>query len=405
MHALPMTTAPEAARAPWHDPRLVGFATRTPLAVAQACIDALVGMTDEEEVALADALGRVLARPVVAPADLPPVARARVDGFAIQAAATFGAGPYNPIDLPLAGRSATSVASGNPLPADADAVLPFALATTRGDTIEITEPVAAGDGVEVAGGGLRRGDEVLPTGRRLGPTDLALAAELDLSRLPVRRRPHVRLVIFGAKHAAAGRADPLEFLLMGLVARDGGAAELKATGTVQDELAHALAAPSSADLILVAGRSGCGADDVAAPALASVGNFDLHGVAIAPGGSAGLGTVSGVPVLLLPGEPVACMTAYELLGGRAVRRMAGLPPALPHRRRVARLTGKLTSEIGSTDLWLVRRDGEDVAPSSAPDRASLGALAAAVGFVLVPAISEGYAAGSEVEVHLLGADG
>ena len=153
--------------------------------------------------------------------------------------------------------------------------------------------------------------------------------------------------------------------------------------------------------MLVAGRSGTGADDDSVAALAAVGRVDAHGLAIAPGGTAGLGRIGNVPVVLLPGEPLACLAAYELLAGRAVRRLAGLPPELPHRRRRLRLTTKIAAQIGTTELWLVRHDGEGIAPLAPPDRAALAMTAAAIGFVLVPAGSEGYQAGSELEVYLL----
>ena len=91
--------------------------------------------------------------------------------------------------------------------------------------------------------------------------------------------------------------------------------------------------PGAADLALIAGRSGCGADDDAAPALAATGRMLLHGLAIAPGGSTGLGRSDGVPVVLLPGEPLACLVAYELVAGPAVRRIAGLATKLAARAR------------------------------------------------------------------------
>ena len=104
--------------------------------------------------------------------------------------------------------------------------------------------------------------------------------------------------------------------------------------------------------------------------------------------------------MLLPGEPLACLAAYELLAGHGVRRLAGLPAMLPHPRRRTRLAAKIASQVGTTELWLVRLDGDDVAPLAPPDRAVLATSAAAIGFVLVPAASEGHPAGCEVDVHL-----
>ena len=236
---------------------------------------------------------------------------------------------------------------------------------------------------------------MVPAGRRLSPLDLARAAEAGIGELTVVPAPQVRVLVRGAKGPQTA-ADPLLPLLRGLIARDGGVAHGAA---VAEDLCDALQAP--ADLVLVAGRSGTGADDDSVAALAAVGRVDAHGLAIAPGGTAGLGRLGNVPVVLLPGEPLACLAAYELLAGRAVRRLAGLPPELPHRRRRLRLTTKIAARIGTTELWLVRHDGEGIAPLAPPDRAVLAMTAAAIGFVLVPAGSEGYQAGSELEVYLL----
>ncbi len=129
-------------------------------------------------------------------------------------------------------------------------------------------------------------------------------------------------------------------------------------------------AAGTADLALIAGRSGCGADDDAAPALAATGRMLLHGLAIAPGGSTGLGRSDGVTVILLPGELLACLVAYELVAGPAVRRIAGLDTKLPHARERRRLAAKIASRIGTTEVWLVgpHGDGGDAVPRHRPTR-------------------------------------
>ena len=217
------------------------------------------------------------------------------------------------------------------------------------------EPAAPGDGVEAKGAAWRRGLTVAPAGRRLSPLDLARAAEAGLRQLEVWRRPEVCLLVPGAK-PDGGAADVLDPLLSGLIARDGGSARRI---PVTAGIAQALRALGPADLVLVAGRSGCGGDDDAAPALAAAGHVDVHGIAIAPGGSAGLGSIGKLPVVLLPGEPLACLAAYELLAGHGVRRLAGLPAMLPHPRRRARLAAKIASQVGTTELWLVRLDRDE----------------------------------------------
>ena len=306
----------------WQDVRLVGFATRVELELARARLDALLPEPTAQTVPLGDALGRILAVSATAPCDLPPLPRARIDGYATTAAATFGASAYNPLELPHA---LSPVTAGEPMPAGADAVLPFGAVTASGAMLEAMEPAAPGDGVDAKGAAWRRGLTVASTGRRLSPLDLARAAEAGLRQLEVWRRPEVCLLVPGAK-PGGGAADVLDLLLSGLIARDGGSARRI---PVTAGIAQALRALGPADLVLVAGRSGCGGDDDAAPALAAAGHVDVHGIAIAPGGSAGLGSIGELPVVLLPGEPLACLAAYELLAGHGVRRLAGLPAMSP----------------------------------------------------------------------------
>ena len=152
------TTAPTATQASWQDARLVGFATRAELDVARARLDAMLPCPATERLPLMRAFQRVLAVPAIAPADLPPHARARHDGYAVPAAATFGSSTYNPLSLDVG----CSVTAGEAMPVGADAVLPFAAVSVIGATIEITEPVAPGEGVLPAGFAWRRGETVVP---------------------------------------------------------------------------------------------------------------------------------------------------------------------------------------------------------------------------------------------------
>jgi molybdopterin molybdotransferase len=348
------------------------------VAAAWAWLDALP-LGPPETVSASQALGRVTAAPVASPADQPDRDRAARDGHAVRAADTAGASAYSPIPLP-----AIPIVAGAALPPGTDAVLePDAFDPHAGGALL---GLAPGDGVVRQGEQLRRGDPAIPPGTRLRPDHLALLAELGIAALAVRGTPRVRLRIAGPK---AG-ADTLTPLLAGLLARDGAAATLGATG--------------EADLILLAGRSGPGPDDDAPAILAAAGGrLDLHGIAIRPGGTSGLGWLGDVPVLLLPGEPLACLGAYTLLAARLVRRLAGLPWP-PGRPIVVPLRRKIVSAIGVTDLARVCLHGDEATPLGPPEEGGLAGAARADGFVVVPEASEGHAAGSLVTVHLFDPD-
>jgi molybdopterin molybdotransferase len=263
--------APHRTSEAWQDVRGTGYTARVSLDVARGRLAALLPVATAERVPLVEAIGRVSAEAVLATRDVPHLPSARIDGYPLAAAATFGASAYNPLPLNMGVRAITA---GAPMPPSTDAVLPFMAAAATGDFIEVVEPVAPGDGVELAGAVWQRGAVVLPAGRRLSALDIACAASAGLREIPVRRRPHIGL-------SAAGPKGPNEpggawtTALASLVARDGGvlSAEMR----------------DAADLQLLHGRTGCGMDDAAAPALIALGQVMVHGIAIAPGGSAGIG--------------------------------------------------------------------------------------------------------------------
>lgn len=371
---------------------------RAGLAAVEAWIEREVQRLGAEPVALAQAQGRVVAADVVAPAPLPPVDRAALDGIALGAAATVGAGAYNPITLRL-GTEAHVVAAGDALPAGTDAVATLDQAQRAGATCEIIEAVAPGSQVERAGAQLAAGALVVAAGRRLDAVGLGLLAAAGIAALAVVCRPRVRILLAGPP----GTRDSNGPMLGALVARDGGTLEaIRMLGRDRAALARALVAPG-ADLVLVVGGTGPGADDGAAAALAQAGTLAIHGMALRPGDTAGLGRVDSVPVALLPGAPAACLWAYEMAAGRALRRLAGRPPGLPLPSRRAVTARKLVSAIGLVEICPValRADGA-VEPVAGFAEAGLAAALRADGIVIVPEGREGHAQGSEVVVYLLG---
>lgn len=383
---------------PVHDVRGRGFARRAALTEAWDWVDARVAPPPARILPRAACSGLRLADAVAAVGDWPPADRAAVDGYGVAAADTLGAGSYNPVPL----TAAVAVSAGDPLPPGCDAVIQYEAAQAVGPFIEAIDAVAPGSGVERRGAWTTAGSPLLPAGRRLRPADLGLLAAAGHGLVAVLPAPRVHILIAGGPKA--GAPEQLGAMLAALVGRDGGVVEaVEELPADLAALADAFARPG-ADLILSAGRTGTGPDDVAPPALAQAGSLDLHGIAMRPGGSAGLGLAGGpaggVPVLLLPGEPMAALAAYELLAGRAVRQAAGLPAELPHATVEAVTARKLVSEIGCLDLHRVRLDEDGrVEPVASPNWPGLAAAARADGFVLIGADSEGVPDGAAVIMY------
>lgn len=353
-----------------------GFASLASLERARSLLSP--GDPGHEVVPLAGSLGRVLARDVLCPGDLPPERLAARDGYAVAAADTEGAGAYNP--LPVA---APLVTWGSPMPAGTDAVLPFDAAEAVGSSIlNVLASIAPGEGVAARGCTLSNGAIAIRAGTVLRAAHIGLLAALSVGEVLVRRRPSVALLVAGAKGAAP---DALTPMLTALIEGNGG-------------LVHRLGAlaPCAADLFVMAGRSGLGADDIAAQSLKTAGGeLLLHRVAIRPGTSAGVGRLEMTPVLLLPGDPLAAVCAWHLLAASMLRAITGLPEPLP---RVLPLRRKLVSAIGFTDLIHVRIEDGEAVPAGPVDASGPALAARSNGFVVVPATLEGYAAREHVEV-------
>jgi molybdopterin molybdotransferase len=410
----------------------VSFARLSSLADAIAWIDREIGSCPgAERIPLAELSGRVLAQDLAAASDTPPFDRAVADGYGVRAQDTFGASVYNPLTFRLAEASAADlatgvpiaaqVASGSPIPRGADAVvLPDHVQHGPGAaTVEIIEPAIAGANVDQRGDDFSRGTPLLRAGRRIRAADAGLLGAAGIGFLEVVRRPRVRLVITGADLYQAGQElhhcgvyDADTAMLRSLVERDGGITEIRRVEhRVPNAIREAIMGPA-ADLVIVVGGSGLGAEDV--PVLQALGHLRpgddagglaIHGIAVRPGASTGMGRVGSTPVFLLPGAPVSCLWAYELIASRGVRRLAGRCPELPYPSRDFMTVRKIVSSIGFVEVCAVRRmpEPDNVEPSTAapPDRAgSLLATAQADGFVLIPEASEGIPPGTRVRVYL-----
>ena len=420
MFGSPMDRDREAP-GPGDDVRMRGFRGRA--SVAQARAAALDGLAPlpAEEVPLAAAAGRVAAEAVISAVEVPAFSRATMDGYAVRAGDTFGASAYNPIFLALAGEampgrppagevgpgSAFRIMTGAPLPAGANAVLPAEDAGEEGERVAVRAAVPGGRNVGRVGEDVRRGDEVIPAGRRLLPQDLGLLSSVGRSRVMVHRRPRVRLVVSGNELLPPGTppegtriADSNSPMLAALVERDGGVVE-ELCRLPDDEAAlrDALARPG-ADVIVTAGAASVGREDRVPLLVAELGDQRVHGVAMRPSSPTGVGRIGGVPVLLLPGNPVSCLVAYDFFAGPVIRRLGGLPSALPYPRVVLPLAGGLVSQIGRTDCARVRVRAGRVEPVAIGGAAVLSSVTGADGFVIVPPESEGFPEGHTVEVHL-----
>lgn len=409
------------------DVRMKGFSERATVAAATDWIDSHSCALELEQVALGCAWGRVLAQNVQSALDVPSFTRSAMDGYALRGAETVGAGSYNPLPFRVLGESmpgkpfpgevttgtAVRIMTGAPLPHGADAVLPAEFVQTTPDPkesdrlIEALAAVSPGKNVGPRGEDVAAGSIVLHAGRRLRPQDLGLLASIGMHDVPLVRQPRVRLLATGNELASPGKprgeyqiVDANSGMLQALVARDGGIIE--SAFLLHDDrelICHQLGTPG-ADVILVSGGSSVGAEDHAPTLVAEIGQLAIHGIAMRPSSPAGIGNVGTALVFLLPGNPVSCLCAYDFFAGRAIRRLGGRNPDWPYTRRVCEVRRKVVSTVGRVDYVRVRLVDGKVEPLATSGASILSSTTRADGFLIVPAESEGFPPGAQVEVLL-----
>jgi molybdopterin molybdotransferase len=356
----------------------------TPLADMLARLDALVEPVAPRSAELSAARGRTLAEDVVVASPIPPAARALRDGWAVSSDLTIDASGYAPAPLPFALR----LDVGEPLPDGADAVAPLDAVAIRDGVAHALAPLSPGEGVLPAAADVAPGATFLPAGRRLGGVEIALLTAAGVAEVALRA-PRLRLVRAGPAGDAV--IEAAIGYLADAVECQGGVAVIAA----QEDLADALAAVD-VDAIIVVGGTGSGRCDVTVHTLASIGVVLVHGVALLPGETTALGTVGARPVLAVPGRLDAALAAWHLLGRAMLARLAGNRETLP--MRTARLTHKLSSPVGLSELVPVRCEGLSATPI-ASGYVPLAAIAQANGWVLIGADSEGCPAQSEVVIR------
>jgi molybdopterin biosynthesis enzyme len=227
-------------------------------------------------------------------------------------------------------------------------------------------------------------------GYNLRAGDAAVAVSCGVRSVSVRR-PKVALISTALPTLSA--ADVIAPVVSRVIERAACNVEIMQAANLEEALRN-----QSVDAVIGIGGTGEGRQDAAVETLARIGTLAWHGLGIAPGESTALGAVHQRPVLLLPGSLGAAVAAMLILGTVMLGRLAGQRST--EIAQQARLTRKVTSTIGIADLLLLRRVRDDVEPL-AVGGLTLQALAQADGWSVVPPESEGYPAGSLVEVRAL----
>ncbi len=391
------------------------------------------GAAGVEEVSLAEAAGRVLARDVAADRDYPPFARSARDGYAVRSAemregaALTCVGEIKAGDAPPAlggGAICLQIMTGAAVPSGADAVVMIEHTERVGDVVRFSRRAVAGQNVIPQGSEAKSGQIVLSAGMRVGYAELAQAAQVGAAELRCARRPRVAILSTGdeivpftqAPGAYQIRNSNAVSLAAQVRAAGGEPVMLGHAVDREEELREKIAAGLREDILVLSGGVSMGKYDLVEAVLRSMGaEFFFDAVAIRPGRPAVFAVCQGKPVFGLPGNPVSTMVTFELFVVPAIDLRSGAGArALPFVEVV--LGEDLREKPGMTHFLPARVEWEEAAAESAGSASGIGrvralkwqgsgdigAMVQANCYLVVAAELSRVAAGSRVPILLRG---
>jgi len=387
-----------------------------------------------EEIALPleESYGYILSGDIISPEDLPSFSRTTVDGFAVNAADTFGATEGMPAYLNIKGEikmgdrprfvlnkgEAAKISTGGMLPQGADSALMFEHTQQVDEKmIEALRPVSPGEHVIQAGEDAKTGETILRKGRRLRPQDIGALAGLGIATVWVYKKPKVSIISTGDEIVPVDRPvnpgqvrDINSYTLSGLISGAGGVPER--TGIFKDEyeIIRNVVKDSMKDsqMVLISGGSSVGAKDMTAKIIDDSGEPGVlfHGVSLKPGKPTIGGVVNGIPIFGLPGHPAAVSVCFGLFIMPVLEILSGLTgPGFEKKKRtiMAKVTKNISSSPGKEEhvgVKLEEKNGEIWAAPLLGKSGLITTLTQADGTAVIPLRKTGVREGELVEVRL-----
>lgn len=387
----------------------------------------------KEKIQIERALGRVIARDIVARFPLPPFTNSAVDGYALRSEDTKKTEAFDlklPLKLlaeqragtyfssPLKPGTALKIMTGAPIPKGADAVIPREEVEEKEGHIFIKRAVKAGENIRLAGEDVKKGQKLIDLGTLLRPVHLGLLAACGLKEVWVYRQPRVFVIVTGDELCSPGEPlkkgmiyDANSFLIRALVETSG--AKLVAVRRIKDRLTNLVAclkeAATKAEIILTSGGVSVGDYDLVKVASEKIGAKRIFWqVAQKPAKPLAFYQLKNnnhkVYLFGLPGNPGAVFVSFEEYVRPFIKKMVGRKDYLPPEIEAA-LTHPLKKKRGRLNFFRVRLQlsgGEWLATSSgAQESGILSSLAETHGLALIPAESEFLDKGTKIKVHLI----
>ena len=388
---------------------------------ARAIIDrTIVPIERTERVPLECASGRVLAEAVVSSADVPPFARAAMDGYAVRAQDTSGASRSTPrtlhsIEKVFTGQmpaqtvgdgQCIEIATGAPMPLGADAVVIVEETESDGDLVRVFTSVNPGQNIGRQGADIQKGQTVLQPGTLLNASRVGSLAALGLTAVTVFDKPRVAILSTGNEIVEPGQPlapgqiyDINRFTLAAVVTESGGVAvPYRIASDTIDDLSRSVDDCLEQDILVFSGGSSVGERDLILDVITARGEMLFHGIAVKPGKPTAFGRIAGKLIFGMPGYPSSCLSNAHILLAPALRRIARLPDQIV--RSVALpLASRVASVPGRHQFYTVRIENGTAVPAFKAS-GDITSMSRADGYIEIPADVDVVEGGAVVEVKL-----
>ena len=375
---------------------------------------------ESEKVNIDSALFRVLSEDIVSSEDVPAFNRTTVDGYAVCAADTFGAGNAIPAQLEIVGEikmgevadfalkrgQCAKISTGGMLPDGADAAVMVEHTDNADGLCLVYKSVSPSENVTKKGDDISKGELVLAKGTLINSATLGVLAALGIYEVSVFKKPVVAVISTGDEIVSGapslGQVRDINTFLLTAAAKEYGCEVIK-YGAIKDERTEIENAVKScvkkADCVLISGGSSAGTRDMTVDIMDSLGEVFFHGIAMKPGKPSIFGAIDGKPVFGLPGHPLAAYFVFRLIVTEYLKTVLNMPEDRPEKSGV--LAVNIPSNHGREEYLCIKRNENNSVVPVHTKSGIISVLSEAEGFIKIPRNAEGLAKGTSVEIFEL----
>ncbi len=375
---------------------------------------------ESEKVNIRDACGRVLACDIVSGENVPSFDRTTVDGYAVNAADTFGAGASIPAQLEIAGEilmgesadfslrrgQCAKISTGGMLPKGADAAVMVEHTDFAEGLCLIYKSVAPGENITKKGDDISAGETALKKGTLIKPSQIGVLAALGISEVQVYKKPVIAVISTGDEivndNPKPGQIRDVNTFLLSAAIKQSGCEviEYGAVADKREEIENAVKeCVKTADAVIISGGSSAGARDMTVDIIDTLGKAYFHGIAMKPGKPTIFGIINDKPVFGLPGHPLAAYFVFRLIVTDYIGKLMNLPPDIP--LGSAALAENIPSNHGREEFLCIKmNENNEIVPLHTKS-GIISVLSEATGFIRIPRNAEGINKGTVMEIYSL----